>query len=93
MLKKSVISSHSPVQPLQYVLVVNRLEDAQNHPTVLKNLGIRKLLGKGNEKEAIPKPEDAMHTLPYPQHKHKAIACPGTVRSKTITFWNEINLK
>lgn len=69
------------------------IEDAQNHPTVLKGLGIRKLLGKGNEKEAIPKAEDAIHTLPYPQHKNKAIACPGTVRSKTTTFWNEVNLK
>lgn len=51
------------MQPLQYVLEVNRLEDAQNHPTVLKALGIRKLLGRGNEKEAIPKAEDAVHTL------------------------------
>lgn len=50
-------------------------------------LGIKKLLGRGNE-EAIPKAEDAIHTFPYPQHKHKAIACPGTVRSKIIIFWN-----
>lgn len=50
------------MQPLQYVLEVNRLEDAQNHPTVLKGLGIRKLLERGNEKEAIPKAEDAIHT-------------------------------
>lgn len=93
MLKKSIISSHSSVQPLQYVLVAKRLEDAQNHPRVLKGLGIRKLLGRGDEKEAIPKAEDTIHTLPYPQHKHKAIACPGTVRFKTIIFWNEVNLK
>lgn len=52
------------------------------------DLGIRKLLEKGNEKEAIPKAEDAIHVFPYPQHKHKAIACPGTDRFKIIIFWD-----
>lgn len=51
-------------------------------------LGIRKLLARGNEKEVIPKVEDAIYIFPYPQHKHKAIGCPGTLRIKTIISWD-----
>lgn len=49
-------------------------------------LGIRKLPGRGNEKETIPKAEDAIHTFPDPQHKHKAIGRPGTVSFKILNF-------